>query len=77
MLIVIDSYDSFTFNLYQMLGALHSHVEVVRNDKTTVDAIRAADFDGIVLSPGPGTPDDAGICIDVVRELGGSLPILG
>jgi len=77
MLIVIDSYDSFTFNLYQMLGALHPRVEVVRNDKTTVEAIRTASFDGIVLSPGPGTPDDAGICIDVVRELAGTLPILG
>ncbi len=76
-LLIVDNYDSFTYNLYQMLGAIHPRVEVVRNDRIGVDAIRAADFDGIVLSPGPGTPDDSGVCLDVLRELEGSLPILG
>jgi len=77
MLLIVDNYDSFTYNLYQMLGALHPRIEVVRNDRTTVESIRAASFDGIVLSPGPGTPDDSGVCLDILRELEGSLPILG
>ena len=54
MLLIVDNYDSFTFNLYQMLGALHPRIEVVRNDRITVDEVAAAGFEGIVLSPGPG-----------------------
>jgi anthranilate synthase component 2 len=77
MILIIDNYDSFTFNLYQMLGAIHPRVEVVRNDRIEVDEIEAAQFEGIVLSPGPGTPDDSGICLEVLLALEGSLPILG
>ncbi|MEE2829839.1 MAG: aminodeoxychorismate/anthranilate synthase component II [Myxococcota bacterium] len=77
MLLIIDNYDSFTYNLYQMLGGLHPRIEVVRNDRVSVGEIRAADLEGIVLSPGPGTPDESGVCLDILRELEGSLPLLG
>jgi anthranilate synthase/aminodeoxychorismate synthase-like glutamine amidotransferase len=77
MLLIIDNYDSFTFNLYQMLGAIHPSVEVVRNDRIDVEEIEESNFEGIVLSPGPGTPDDSGICLDVLLALEGTLPILG
>jgi anthranilate synthase/aminodeoxychorismate synthase-like glutamine amidotransferase len=76
-LLLIDNFDSFSFNLYQMMGAIYPRIEVVRNNGTTVAEIRAAGFAGIILSPGPGTPDESGICMDIVRELGGTLPLLG
>ena len=72
---VIDNYDSFVFNLVQYLGQLGVDVDVRRNDEVAVDEARA--YDGILLSPGPGTPEDAGVCMDVVRSLGGEVPILG
>lgn len=74
-ILVIDNYDSFVFNLVQYLGQLGVEVDVRRNDEVTVDEARA--YDGILLSPGPGTPEDAGVCMDVVRSLGGEVPILG
>jgi anthranilate synthase component 2 len=77
VILIVDNYDSFTFNLYQVLGALHDDVRVVRNDAITVEQIRELDPDGIVLSPGPGTPADSGVCLDVLAELEGELPILG
>ena len=77
MLLIIDNYDSFTFNLFQMMGALVPDVEVVRNDALSVAQIRERRPDAIVLSPGPGTPDESGVCLDVLRELDGELPILG
>lgn len=77
MLLIVDNYDSFTFNLYQMLGALHPRIEVVRNDRITVDEVAAAGFEGIVLSPGPGRPEDSAVCIDILEQLEGTLPILG
>ena len=77
MLLIVDNYDSFTWNLFQMLGALGADVEVHRNDAITVADIRARGYAGVVLSPGPGTPDDSGVCLDIVRELEGSLPLLG
>ena len=77
MILIIDNYDSFTYNLYQMMGAIHPRIEVVRNDRIEVDAIRSAGVAGIVLSPGPGTPDESGVCLDILAELEGSLPILG
>ncbi len=77
MILIVDNYDSFTFNLYQMLGALHPRIEVVRNDRITAEQVRAADFDAIVLSPGPGTPDDSGVCLDILQTLEGTLPIFG
>ncbi|MFM1964474.1 MAG: hypothetical protein RL134_199 [Actinomycetota bacterium] len=74
-ILVIDNYDSFVFNLVQYLGQLGVDVDVRRNDEVTVDEARG--YDGILLSPGPGTPEDAGVCMDVVRELSGEVPILG
>ena len=67
MILVIDNYDSFTYNLVQMLGGLGAELEVVRNDVETVSDLLARDADGIVLSPGPGRPEDAGICIELLR----------
>ena len=77
MLLLLDNYDSFTYNVYQLLTNLGAEVEVVRNDVTTVDEIRAKKYKGIVISPGPGLPKDAGITEDVIRELGAETPILG
>ena len=77
MLLLLDNYDSFTYNVYQLLTNLGAEVEVVRNDVTTVDEIRAKKYKGIVISPGPGLPKDAGITEDVIRELGTETPILG
>ncbi len=76
-LLLIDNYDSFTYNLYQYLCELGAEVEVRRNDKITVDDVEAMKPDGIVLSPGPGRPEDAGICIPVIARFVGQLPILG
>lgn len=77
MLLMIDNYDSFTFNLVQYLGELGQEVRVVRNDALDVAGIRRLAPAGIVISPGPGTPDDAGVSLQVLHELGGSVPILG
>jgi anthranilate synthase component II len=74
---LIDNYDSFTFNLVQYLGGLGADVAVWRNDAVSVEAVIAAKPDAIVLSPGPGTPDDAGICLDLIRAVSGKTPILG
>jgi para-aminobenzoate synthetase component 2 len=73
--LVIDNYDSFVFNLVQYLGQLGVDVDVRRNDDVTV--AEAREYDGILISPGPGTPESAGVCIDVVRECAGDVPILG
>jgi anthranilate synthase component 2 len=75
--VLIDNYDSFTYNLYQFLCELGATVTVYRNDAITVEQIRALAPDCIVISPGPGVPRDAGISIDVVRQLGPTVPILG
>jgi anthranilate synthase component 2 len=77
MVLVIDNYDSFTYNLVQYLGELGADVQVVRNDAASVDSIAASKPDRIVISPGPGRPEDAGITIEVIRQLGATLPILG
>ena len=79
MILLLDNYDSFTFNLYQALAQLGAEVEVVRNDQTTVDDIenRIDDIDGIVISPGPCTPGEAGISVELIRQLAGKTPILG
>jgi len=74
-ILVIDNYDSFVFNIVQYLFQLGADVEVRRNDEVTPDEAR--NFDGVLLSPGPGTPDQAGVCMDVVRECAGDVPILG
>jgi anthranilate synthase/aminodeoxychorismate synthase-like glutamine amidotransferase len=75
--LVIDNYDSFVYNLVQELGELGADLVVHRNDDVDVDAIRAASPDAILISPGPGRPEDAGISMQVVAELGGEIPILG
>ncbi len=77
MLLLIDNYDSFTFNLAQYCGELGAEVRVHRNDAITIDQIRALNPEHILLSPGPCTPDQAGISLEVVRQLAGSTPILG
>ncbi len=75
--LLIDNYDSFTYNLAQYLWELGAEVDVWRNDQISLPAIRTAAPDRIVISPGPGTPDQAGISMDVIREFGPSIPILG
>ena len=77
MIVLIDNYDSFSYNLYQLLGSAGVTIEVVRNDRLSVAELAAMDPEAIVLSPGPGRPADAGICEDVVRQLSGKVPILG
>lgn len=77
MILMIDNYDSFTFNLVQYLNGLNEEVLVRRNDSLTIKDIRELDPDMIVLSPGPCTPNEAGVCIDVVKEFKGEIPILG
>ncbi len=75
--LVIDNYDSFTWNLVHLIGPLCGGIDVARNDAITLDEIRSRAPDAIVLSPGPCTPNEAGICLDVVRELGSQFPIFG
>ncbi len=77
MILIIDNYDSFTYNLYQAVAVMASEVEVVRNDEITIEQILKLKPDGIILSPGPGYPGKAGICIDVIKQLGQQIPILG
>ena len=77
MLLMLDNYDSFTFNLVQYLQQLGAEVEVVRNDALSVEQIRARAPDKIMISPGPGTPDQAGVSLDVIRELGPVIPVFG
>ena len=77
MLTLIDNYDSFTFNLVQFLGDLGAECQVVRNDKTTPDAVLAAEPQAIILSPGPCDPDKAGICLDLIAAAPDTLPIFG
>ena len=77
MILLIDNYDSFSYNLYQLIGSIYEDIKVVRNDALTPEEILQMKPDGIVISPGPGKPEDAGICVDVVKKLGGKIPILG
>jgi anthranilate synthase/aminodeoxychorismate synthase-like glutamine amidotransferase len=77
MVLLIDNYDSFTYNLFQYLSELGEEIEVVRNDMRTIDEIKELAPERIVISPGPGTPRDAGISNEVIREFGERLPILG
>ena len=78
MVLLIDNYDSFSYNLVQLVGELtKGDVKVVRNDEVTINDIKTLNPSGIILSPGPGKPENAGICEDVVRELKGIYPILG
>ena len=77
MILLIDNYDSFSYNLYQLLGELNPDIRVIRNDELTVEEIQALHPSHILLSPGPGRPEDAGIIIEVVQKLGPRIPILG
>lgn len=77
MILLIDNYDSFSYNLYQLIGEIRPDLKVIRNDEKTIEEIRKLKPDAIVLSPGPGRPEDAGNCIPVVKELGAEIPILG
>jgi anthranilate synthase/aminodeoxychorismate synthase-like glutamine amidotransferase len=77
MVLVIDNYDSFTYNLVQYLGELGAEVKVRRNDETTIDQIESLAPARILISPGPGRPEDAGLTVDVIRHFGGTLPVMG
>jgi anthranilate synthase/aminodeoxychorismate synthase-like glutamine amidotransferase len=77
VILLIDNYDSFTYNLYQYLGELGAETRVIRNDAISVDGALALEPDGIVISPGPGAPDSAGISIELVRAAAGRVPVLG
>ena len=77
MILIIDNYDSFTYNLYQTIATQHVNVKVVYNDQITLEEIESLNPKGIVITPGPGRPESAGICIDVIRRFGPKVPILG
>jgi anthranilate synthase component 2 len=77
MIVLIDNYDSFSFNVYQLIGSIDPNIKVIRNDAISVEELANLSPSAIILSPGPGRPEDAGICQDVVSELGSKIPILG
>ena len=77
MILLIDNYDSFAYNLFQLIGEVNSDIAVYRNDKIGIDEIKDMNPEAIILSPGPGKPENAGICIDVVKEFYDKIPILG
>ncbi|NLP35543.1 MAG: aminodeoxychorismate/anthranilate synthase component II [Clostridiales bacterium] len=77
MVLLIDSYDSFSYNLYQLIGEIEPDIKVIRNDELTITEIKALKPDRIILSPGPGRPEDAGLIIDVAKILGSKIPVLG
>lgn len=76
MILLIDNYDSFSYNLYQLAGSIRPDIEVARNDALTISQIREKRPDAIILSPGPGKPADAGICEEIIREIGNGLPVI-
>lgn len=77
MIVLIDNYDSFSYNLYQLIGSFDPDIRVIRNDKISVDELAALKPEALVFSPGPGKPADAGICIKAIQQLSGSIPLLG
>ena len=77
MILLMDNYDSFSYNLFQLIGELNPDIRVIRNDALTVEEINGLAPESVIISPGPGRPEDAGVSIDVVRKLGGKYPILG
>jgi anthranilate synthase component 2 len=77
MILIIDNYDSFTYNLVQLIGQHTKEFEVVRNDKITIEEVAKKKPEGIVISPGPGRPENAGICVELIRNVGKEIPILG
>ena len=77
MIVLIDNYDSFSYNVYQLIGSVKPDIKVVRNDEVTIKELEAMKPEALILSPGPGKPEDAGICIPVIKEFAGKIPILG
>ena len=77
MILLIDNYDSFSYNLYQLLGSINPDIQVIRNDAMTLSEAAALSPEAVILSPGPGRPEDAGICMDAAKELGKKIPLLG
>lgn len=77
MILLIDNYDSFSYNLYQLIGEIEPNITVIRNDEMTVEEIEKMNPDRIILSPGPGRPEDAGVIIDVAKTIGKKIPVLG
>ena len=77
MILLIDNYDSFAYNLYQLVGEVNPNIQVSRNDKISIEEIKELDPEAIILSPGPGRPENAGICIDIVKEFHDKIPIFG
>lgn len=77
MILLIDNYDSFSYNVYQLIGSVNPDIRVIRNDELTVEQIKELSPTHIFLSPGPGKPSEAGVCEEVVRALAGSIPIMG
>ncbi|MCD7833203.1 MAG: aminodeoxychorismate/anthranilate synthase component II [Lachnospiraceae bacterium] len=77
MFLLVDNYDSFSYNLYQLIGAVRPDIKVIRNDVCTVEEVRAMAPEAIFISPGPGRPEDAGICVEMIQKLGSSIPMLG
>ena len=77
MILLIDNYDSFSYNLYQFIGQINPDIKVIRNDEMTISEIRELAPEKIIISPGPGRPEDAGIIVNAVKELGATIPILG
>ena len=77
MIVLIDNYDSFSYNVYQLIGSVEPDIKVIRNDEYTVEEIEAMKPEALILSPGPGKPADAGVCIEAIRYFAGKLPIFG
>ena len=77
MILLIDNYDSFSYNLYQLVGSIEPDIRVIRNDELSVEEIRELSPDRIILSPGPGRPENAGVIVEVAKKLGSEIPILG
>ena len=77
MILLIDNYDSFSYNLYQLIGSLTPDIKVIRNDEMTVEQIEKLNPKAIIISPGPGRPENAGVCVETVQKLGNKIPIFG
>lgn len=77
MILLVDNYDSFSYNLYQLIGSFDEDIKVIRNDELTVDEVIELKPDVIVISPGPGKPEDAGICVELAKAAAGKIPVLG
>lgn len=77
MIVLVDNYDSFSYNLFQLVGAIEPDIRVIRNDAMTVAEIEALAPEAVILSPGPGRPEDAGVCVEAARTLGQRIPLLG